>query len=124
MKKNIITSLILLGIFSQNCFGQLKVDSLGNVGVHANTTKSLLTVGGYGYDDYTMYLSSVQGRKGVTILNKATVSFPRGITVANYYNGVSESQGIRIIPIDDTATTTGKTYGIYSIGGGSTTKPQ
>lgn len=122
MKKIIITSLFLLGIFSQNCFGQLKVDSVGHVGIQANKTKSPLTVGGYGYDDYMMYLSSIQGRNGIALLNKPTVSFPKGITIANYYNGVLGSQGIRIFPVDDFGTTTGTTYGIFCKGGGSSTK--
>ena len=45
MKKIIISSLVILGIYSQSSFGQLRVDSLGHVGIGTlNTVYSLLTV--------------------------------------------------------------------------------
>ena len=63
MKKIIITTLFLLGIISQNCFGQLKVDSLGRVAVGTtNTTNSLLTIGqGYGNSIYTATITPPTG---------------------------------------------------------------
>ena len=50
MKKLIITSLFTLGIFTQNCFGQLKVDSSGRLGIgngniSSNYTASITTLG-------------------------------------------------------------------------------
>ena len=121
MKKFVIIGLFILGIFSLNCFGQLKVDSVGHVGIQANKTKSPLTVGGYGYDYYTAYISSMEGRKGLVIYNKQTTSSPTGICIMNYGTGTSRPEGIRIAP-SGSGTTTGTTYGIYCKGGGSTTR--
>ena len=121
MKKIIIISLFFMGIFSQNCFGQLKVDSVGHVGIQANKTKSPLTVGGYGFDDYTAYISSMEGRNGLVILNKQTLYSHSGLVISNYPSGNSRSFGIRVIPTESSPTS-GTTHGIYCKGGGSTTR--
>ena len=121
MKKIIIISLFFMGIFSQNCFGQLKVDSVGHVGIQAKKTKSPLTVGGYGFDDYTAYISSMEGRNGLVILNKQTLYSHSGLVISNYPSGNSRSFGIRVIPTES-STTSGTTHGIYCKGGGSTTR--
>lgn len=122
MKKIIIISLFFMGIFSQNCFGQLKVDSVGHVGIQATQTKSQLTVGGSGSNDYTAYLSVREGRHGLAIMNGDRKANHRGIYIVNYNNNNNNysSTGIRIVP-SGTGTTTNQTYGIYCIGGGSST---
>lgn len=121
MKKIIIISLFFMGIFSQNCFGQLKVDSLGRVGIGATTTKSPLTVEGPGSDLYTAYFFPSTGRNGLSIMNRYKQSQHMGICILNHQSGNSRSDGIRIVP-SQSGTTTGITHGIYSIGGGSTTR--
>lgn len=72
MKKIIITSLFLLGIISQNCFGQLKVDSVGHVGRNVTNTKA--------YGDVILGQGNITLKaKNVEIKNSTTV--PLGTTL-------------------------------------------
>lgn len=119
MKKIIITSLFLLGIFSQNCFGQLKVDSLGRVGVKTTTTLSNFSVGGLGSSYYTSYFSPVSGRKCILIHNRPdTYSNPLGLYIQNGSEGSKTICGIKIYPFGSIQTS-GPYYGLISHGGNS-----
>ena len=122
MKRIIIISLFFMGIFTQNCFGQLKVDSVGHVGIGATQTKSQLTVGGNGSNDYMGYIKLIDGRHGLAIMNNATRSYHRGIYIVNANNDSSTSDGIVIMPSSYSSITTGNTYGLYCKGGGSSSK--
>lgn len=82
MKKLFITSLFVLGIFSQNCFGQLKVDNLGHVGISCYSPNSILSVGGNGHESFTAQFAPVTGRKAVCIYNMSyTTEYPLGLGV-------------------------------------------
>ena len=122
MKKIIISSLFIMGIFSQNCFGQLKVDSDGHVGIGTNTTTSNFNVGGGGSSDFTSYFAPVSGRKGVNIYNRPdTNNYPLGLYIENGCQGSKTICGIKIYRYG-TLLTSGPYYGLISHGGGSTSK--
>ena len=124
MKKTIITSLFVLGIFSQNCFGQLKVDSVGHVGIGALTaTHSLLTVGqGYGNSSYTATVTPPSGKNGLLIENYTNSSSPSvntGLTIANTYSSGKTTYGIRIMPDQMNGYNGNPSYSLYANAGGS-----
>lgn len=124
MKKTIITSLFLLGIFSQNCFGQLKVDSLGHVAVGTlNTTNSLLTIGqGYGNSIYTATITPPTGKGGLYIQNPATSSSPLGnvgLSITNNNNVNTSAYGIYVNWNHLDNYSYPQTYSIYAEAGGS-----
>lgn len=124
MKKTIITSLFLLGIFSQNCFGQLKVDSLGRVGIGTlNTTNSLLTIGqGNGNSIYTATITPPTGKGGLYIQNPATSSSPLGnvgLSITNNNNVNTSAYGIYVNWNHLDNYSYPQTYSIYAEAGGS-----
>ena len=90
MKKIIITSLFLLGIISQNCFGQLKVDSLGRVGIGTTTTLSKLSVGGSDSNYYT-YINTPSNKYGMYLKN-----FSTGLYIDNYHSNNNPIIGLFI----------------------------
>ena len=125
MKKAIITSLFFIGIFSQNCFGQLKIDSLGHVGIASNIAESILSVGGNGHNTFTAQFSPVTGRKAVCIHNiSQTTNNPLALYIDNViYDTNKTIWGIRVhSSINSNALTSGTYYGIVSNGGGSQNK--
>ena len=124
MKKVIITSLFVIGIFSQNCFGQLKVNNIGHVGVGTLTaTNSLLTVGqGYGNSSYTATITPPSGKQGLLIENNTTSSSPSvntGLTIVNTYSTGKSTYGIRITPDQMNGYNGGTSYSLYANAGGS-----
>ena len=112
MKKIIITSLFIMGIFTQNCYGQLKVDSYGRVGI-GNV---------YIDDNYTATLSSSGNKNGLEIHNLNTsTSSNEGICINNYFSSSLSAYGIRINPITlNNSFTTAATFGVFATGRGST----
>ena len=124
MKKIIISSLFIMGIFSQNCFGQLKVGSSGNVGIGPlEASYSLLSVGqGYGNSNYTATISSTSSKQGLLIENNTTSlsqSPNVGLTVANTYCSGKSTYGIRIIPDQMNGYNGSTSYSLYANAGGS-----
>lgn len=124
MKKKFITSLIILGFFLQNCFGQLKVSSSGNVGIGPlDGTYSLLSVGqGYGNSNYTATISSISAKQGLLIENNTTSSSPSlnvGLTVANTYYSGKSTYGIRIMPNPMNGNSASGSYSLYANASGS-----
>lgn len=125
MKKLIITSLFFMGIFSQNCFGQLRVDSLGHVSIASNKAESILSVGGNGHNTFTAQFAPVTGRKAVSIYNVSyTTTSPLGLYIDNIiYDTNKTIWGIRVHSSKmANSLTSGTYYGIVSNGGGSQTK--
>ena len=125
MKKTVITSLFVLGIFSQNCFGQLKVDSVGHVGIGTlNATHSLLTVGtGYGNTNYTATISSPSGKQGLLLENNTTSASTSpnvGLTVVNTYSSGKSTYGIKIVPDQINGYNGNPSYSLYANAGGCT----
>lgn len=121
MKKLIITSLFFMGIFTQNCFGQFKVSSNGNVGIGTTNTSSKLSIGD-GNSTYYTYLSPPAGQRATYLKNQNST----GLTIANYYTSSSTTVGISVEPCSGTSTqtaygikcyagsTTGLNYGLYA----------
>ncbi len=126
MKNFIISCLFLLGICSQNCFGQLKVTSSGHVGVASNLAESVLSVGGNGTSNFTAQFAPVTGRKAASIHNVSyTTDFPLGLYIENdLYNTNKTIWGIRVHSTHTNANglTSGTYYGVVSNGGGSYNK--
>ena len=120
MKKTIIISLFFMGIFSQNCFGQLKVDSVGHVGIGATTTQSKLSIG-EGNSLYDAYISSSSSSRPLGIKNNST-----GISISNYLSNNISSIGLEVLPTSGSSTqsyygilcqagyTSGSNYGLYA----------
>ncbi len=130
MKKFIITSLFIFGICSQNCFGQLRVDSIGNVkignGTSATVQQSLVSIlpssgktglhintnNSYGLSITHVHSSS--NAPALTITPDGT--FKTGPSVAvRGYTGISTTQNIAICgtvpPIPTGATKVAAIYG-------------
>lgn len=121
MKKLIITSLFFIGIFSQNCFGQLKVDSSGHVGIGTTSTSSTLSIGG-GNSIYYTYINPPTNKNALCIRNYNST----GLTIGNNYSNSSHTVGIEVSPYSGTSSntsygikcfagsTTGQNYGLYA----------
>lgn len=125
MKKLIITSIFFMGIFSLNCFGQLRVDSLGHVSIASNIAESILSVGGNGHNTFTAQFTPVTGRKAVCIYNVSnTTTYPLGLYIDNIIDDTDKTiWGMRVHSSKNpNALTSGTYYGIVSNGGGSQTK--
>ena len=111
MKKTI--SLLCLSMAIATSFAQLKVDSLGRVGIgYLGTPQSQLSIGSSGNSNYVMSLSNsdknglyIESSNGYTGLNI-------GMICANQGNNT----GINIMPVGGTRTT-GTTYGIKAYSG-------
>ena len=93
MKKIIITSLFILGIFSQDCFGQLTVDSSGRGGIGTTSTSSTLSIGG-GDSNYFTYINPPANTKALCIRNYNST----GLTISNNYSNSSSTVGIEVSP--------------------------
>lgn len=112
MKKTIITCLFVLGVFSQNCFGQFRVNSSGRVGM-GNVTIN---------PDYTASLSSSGNKNGLEIINNSSsTNSNEGIHIDNYFSYYNyNTYGIKINSITPyNSLTPGFSYGIYVLGRGS-----
>lgn len=111
MKKTI--SLLCLSMAIATSFAQLKVDSVGRVGIgYLGTPQSQLSIGSSGNSNYVMSLSNsdknglyIESSNGYTGLNI-------GMICANQGNNT----GINIMPVGGTRTT-GTTYGIKAYSG-------
>ena len=112
MKKIIISSLVILGIYSQSSFGQFKVNSYGRVGI--GNVSSIDA-------NYTATLSSSGNKNGLEIHNyNSSTSSNEGICINNYYGSSLSTYGIRIIPITPyNSLTTAATFGVFATGRGS-----
>ena len=86
MKKIIITSLFLLGIITQNSFGQLRIDSVGRVKIGDGTS----TVAQF--SNLSIYPSF--GKRGLHI--KTNNSY--GLTINCVHSSSSSSTGIELLP--------------------------
>ena len=123
MKKIIISSLLLLGIFTPNCFGQLKVNSNGNIGIGTTTPNSLLTVGqGYGNSSFSATIAPPSGKQGLLVENYTTSSSPSenvGILIGNTYSLGKATYGIKIMPDRINGYNGNPSYSLYANAGGS-----
>ena len=101
MKKIIITSLFFIGIISQNCFGQLRIDSVGRVkigdgtstvtqfsnlsiypsfgkrGLHINTNNSEINVG------YDVTNSMPHGNVIIERGNELVINMTNNVSIKN-----------------------------------------
>lgn len=122
MKKIIITSLFFIGIISQNCFGQLKVDSVGRVSIGTNNFSSNLNIGGNGSNSFTTSVTSISGRKGIYVNNNPDASsLPIGLYLVNGCTGNKTTIGIKVYALNSVFTSS-SSIGIQSKGGGSASK--
>lgn len=111
MKKIIITSLFLLGIISQNCFGQFKVNSYGRVGIGNGSINS----------NYTASITTTGNKNGLVIENNSSsTSSNEGICINNYYGSSLSTYGIKINPITPyNSLTSAATFSVLAFGRGS-----
>lgn len=113
MKKSVLIIISLI-LSSLTLHAQLKVDSLGRVGIGTSTPTSLLSVGG-GNSNYLSYFNA-NNKNGIYINNNAKT----GINISNKYSYQSTTIGIDINPGGGYSQT--YTYGLRSITGTSNSK--
>ena len=111
MKKTVIMSLFIIGLFSQNCFGQLKVNSSGRVGIGNGNINS----------DYTASITNSGNKNGIVIDNyNSSTSSNEGICINNYYGSNLSTYGIKINPITPyNSLTSAATFSVLAFGRGS-----
>lgn len=112
MKKSIL--IISLSLICVTTNAQLKVDSLGRIGIGVTTPMSLLSVGG-GNPNYLSYFNA-NDKNAMFINNNAHT----GLSISNKYSYQFQTVGLDINPGGGYSQAT--TYGIRSITGTSNTK--
>lgn len=90
MKRTVLLLFWLVNVLS---FAQLKVDSIGHVGIGTTTTPSLLSIGG-GNSDYMAFINESSYKKGLGINNM----YSTGLNINNYYQYYNTTTGISIQP--------------------------
>lgn len=109
MKRTVLLLFWLVNVLS---FAQLKVDSIGHVGIGTTTTPSLLSIGG-GNSDYMAFINESSYKKGLGINNM----YSTGLNINNYYQYYNTTTGISIQPAGGGCAT--PTFGLLAYTGSS-----
>ena len=119
-------SIVIMCIASQLAFGQIRVDSLGHVGIGTGPTASLpslFNVGGSGSPVYTSSFRSISNKKGLYISNASWANNEGiGIYILNKTNANNPIRGINIDTNTGGAITNQGVFGVKSVGRGSSSK--
>ena len=116
------TILIIILASTVSVHAQIHVDNDGHVGLGTTLTSgSILNVGGIGNSSYTSTFNATNEKRGIYINNKATTFTPTGLFIMNECGSNKTVSGLRVAWNGNPYFTTNQSsYGIHSVGGGST----